>query len=154
MYSRNTDRGGRRIKLPPGYDGSAFRHDTGEIRQYAAETEMKIHSPAPASETERTVEEKIHDAVMEPLTADPHPHGNDADIPDFTAGEGERCLLPPENDVLQKKTTGESSSFLEGLLAGLGSEEWLLFLVILLLLADGSDAWDIIVLLGLLLAVR
>lgn len=115
---------------------------------------MKIHSPAPASETERTVEEKIHDAVMGPLTTDPHPHGNDADIPDFTAVEGERCLLPPENDVPQKKATGESSSFLEGLLAGLGSEEWLLFLVILLLLADGSDAWDIIVLLGLLLAVR
>ena len=50
MYSRGTDRGGRRIKLPPGYDGSAFRHDTGELRRYEPETEMKIHSPASAAQ--------------------------------------------------------------------------------------------------------
>jgi len=50
MYSRGTDRGGRRIKLPPGYDGSTFRHDTGELRRYEPETEMKIHSPASAAQ--------------------------------------------------------------------------------------------------------
>jgi len=43
---------------------------------------------------------------------------------------------------------------LEGLLERLDSEDWLLVLVILLLAADGSDAWDLILLLGVLLAVK
>ena len=47
-----------------------------------------------------------------------------------------------------------NGSLLEGLLGCLGSEDWLLILVILLLVADGSDAWDLILLLGVLLAVK
>ncbi|MBR5445801.1 MAG: hypothetical protein IKV57_06750 [Clostridia bacterium] len=137
MYSRSTDRGGRRIKLPPGYDGSTFRHDTGELRRLAEETEMKIHSPA-ENEYRRSLpqKEEVRDAVVSlPVLAE---------VPK----EGEMALptVPPE-----KETEG---SFLGGLMEALGQEEWLLFLLILLLAADGSDSWDVILLLGLLLAVR
>jgi len=141
LYSRNTDRGGRRIKLPPGYDGSTFRHDTGEIRRLAEETDMKIHSPdreasepeineSPIPEKERRTEAVFQDAPVS--------------IPDGAAS----LLLP-----VQKEEKRSAESFLEGLLKGLGSEEWLLFLLILLLAADGNDCWDAILLLGLLLAV-
>lgn len=150
MYSRNTDRGGRRIKLPPGYDGSAFRHETGELRRYTAETEMKIHSPAPVSEVDGDTAEEYGQRTA----ADQHSDAAEAK-PEAETPEENRALLPPEPGVQEKPAeTDTKMSFLEGLLAGLGSEEWLLLLVILLLVADGSDAWDVIVLLGLLLAVR
>lgn len=51
-------------------------------------------------------------------------------------------------------TTSHSSTFLSGMLEGMGQEEWLLLFLILLLLADGSDAWEVILLLCILLAVR
>lgn len=133
MYSRSTDRGGKRIKLPPGYDGSAFRHDTGEIRRLAEETEMKIHSPD-VWEGEAAVQEP----ECEEESRKPEPASSEA--------EEKKTMLPTE------KRSAES--FMDGLLAELGSEEWLLFLVILLLAVDGSDCWDVILLLGLLLAVR
>ena len=142
MYSRNTDRGGKRIKLPPGYDGSAFRHDTGEVRRLAGDTEMKIHSPAGTEIREfspaREKGNKQREMTVE--SAEPIP---------MPAGEfvGTVCpSLPAEKDT--------SGSFLEGLMAALGQEEWLLFLLILLLVADGGDCWDVVLLLGLLLAVR
>ncbi|MBR4961085.1 MAG: hypothetical protein IKY52_09330 [Clostridia bacterium] len=140
MYSRNTDRGGRRIKLPPGYDGSTFRHDTGELRRLAEETEMKIHSPVDAEEeTFRPERREKQEHIVVPMPPEqPAP-----------AEEEEGEVLPP---VPVKKE--DSCSFLEGLMGALGQEEWLLFLLILLLVADGSDCWDIILLLGLLLAVH
>ncbi|MBQ8402380.1 MAG: hypothetical protein IJX14_10690 [Clostridia bacterium] len=206
MYSRNTDRGGRRIKLPPGYDGSAFRHDTGEVRQIGADTEMKIHSPKWSDGRPEAVEKREDYGTMPGHLQNRQPgHFSDsmgsgdgegeepiADMGRETgfreseeetgsreagqetgsreAGQemgfresgketafqdteqenrwekpGERCVLPAGKD---------SGSFLEGLLASLGSEDLLLLLVILLLLADGSDAWDLILLLGVLLAVK
>lgn len=138
MYSRNTDRGGRRIKLPPGYTGSTFRHDTGEVRRYDGEMDMKIHSPLP---------EAVWEEDDEP-TPEPTPEAADP-----VEGQAE----PPVHEEewgQEKKHETRWESLLTGLLDGLGSEEWLLFLVILLLVADGSDAWDIILLLCLLLAVR
>ncbi len=135
MYSRGTDR--RRVKLPPGYDGSAFRHDTGEIRQpiRLSEPDMKIHSGE-----ERSM-------AVSPAREEALPMSVPENVPE-PAGE------VPGTAVDAPKSVGGGASFLEGLLAGLGSEEWLLFLVILLLVADGSDAWDVILLLCLLLAVR
>lgn len=140
MYSRNTDRGGKRIKLPPGYDGSTFRHDTGELRRLAEETEMKIHSP---NDTEEQVFRPERGKEQEHIAVPVPPE------PPAPAEEKEREVLPP---VPVKKDA--AGSFLEGLMSALGQEEWLLFLLILLLAADGSDCWDIILLLGLLLAVR
>ncbi len=136
MYSRSTDK--RRIKLPPGYDGSAFRHDTGEIRPpdeiRIPDTDMKIHSTPDVTYTPPPKKD-IHPIPSVPQPV-PDPYRENASSPEKTPS----------------KTTG--SSFLEEVLSGLGSEEWLLFLVVLLLLADGSDAWDIILLLCLLLAVH
>ncbi len=138
MYSRGTER--RRVKLPPGYDGSAFRHDTGEIRQ--PDTDMKIHVATPMTVDEKRI----------PLTPTLSSEQGQEDVMAETMG-GTLVpeQLPEKRSDVVKKTEG---SFLEGILTGLGSEEWLLFLVILLLLADGSDAWDIILLLCLLLAVH
>lgn len=186
MYSRSTDRGGRRIKLPPGYDGNAFRHDTGEVRRLGGETEMKIHSPSASLERTETVEEHVHDGILsgsvwerrsgssrktlsgewreipergyntgEPA-GDAEPEGerktaeeekrDPADsVPAERSGLGDRAVVPAEKG---------NGSLLEGLLSSLGNEDWLLILVILLLLADGSDAWDLILLLGVLLAVK
>ncbi len=134
MYSRGTDR--RRVKLPPGYDGSAFRHDTGEIRQMP---QQSVRLPEP--------DMKIHSGEALPMTT---PAREEALTVSVAESMGERA--EPEKEA--QRTGGSGSSFLEGVLAGLGSEEWLLFLVILLLVADGSDAWDVILLLCLLLAVR
>ncbi len=133
MYSRGTDR--RRVKLPPGYDGSAFRHDTGELR--LPEPDMKIHS----GEERRTPISPVREEVLPMSVPEPVPE---------PVGEPEI----PQSAADAPKSAGGGASFLEGILAGLGSEEWLLFLVILLLVADGSDAWDVILLLCLLLAIR
>lgn len=143
MYSRSTDRGGRRIKLPPGYDGNAFHRETGEIRPIGMETEMKIHSPAASEEHWEAVETRA-EPERDTLAMD---------------GEEEcREQADRETELLPVPAGGENradtESFLAGLLSHLGSEDWLLFLVILLLVADGSDAWDLILLLGLLLAVK
>ncbi len=137
MYSRGTDR--RRVKLPPGYDGSAFRHDTGEVRPLP-ETDMKIHSG-----------EELPPAAP-PQREDVSPAPLPVPMPDVVHEKPteKRAQKPAD----KPSEPGGTASFLEGLLAGLGSEEWLLFLVILLLLADGSDAWDVILLLCLLLAIR
>jgi hypothetical protein len=143
MYSRSTDRGGRRIKLPPGYDGNAFHRDTGEIRPIGMETEMKIHSPAASEEHWEAVETRAEPEMELPAME-----------------REEECRKQPQEEVggLPVPSGGEkraeTESFLAGLLSHLGSEDWLLFLVILLLVADGSDAWDLILLLGLLLAVK
>lgn len=133
MYSRNTDRGGKRIKLPPGYTGSTFLHDTGEIRRYGTDGDMKIHSPAP---------EPVQEEVFAPEAAAVSAVRL-ADVPEI-----------PVETAVQEETPKNRESLLAGLLESIGHEEWLLFLVILLLMADGSDAWDIILLLGLLVAVR
>lgn len=225
MYSRNTDRGGRRIKLPPGYDGSAFRHDTGEVRRYGGDTEMKIHSPGVSENNTEAVEERLDDAVLGPLqghvgkagenrrglsgmrremqeeketwpegyAADRGGHeadtadraGREKDAADRTGHETsgdaadrgicerekdpaegaghdigtgqsrENCVIPVQTGAVEGSGSGKGSgALLEGLLGSLGSEDWLLFLVILLLVADGSDAWDLILLLGVLLAVK
>lgn len=176
MYSRSTDRGGRRIKLPPGYDGSAFRHDTGEVRRYDGEPEMKIHSPA--------VSEKNTEAVERDDTVLGFSHGprtaaeeNRRILPgrwremQGESWEGEECTeqadsvpereaaderIPEKPCAVQVQETAGAGrgSLLEGLLERLDSEDWLLVLVILLLAADGSDAWDLILLLGVLLAVK
>ena len=134
MYSRNTDRGGKRIKLPPGYTGSTFLHDTGEIRRYGTDSDMKIHSPLP---------EPIQEE--EPVWV--------PEIPAEPAEVSEVANVPAQVAVREKEPKGWEG-LLSGLLESIGQEEWLLLLVILLLAADGSDAWDIILLLGLLLAVR
>lgn len=123
MYSRSTERRGR-THLPPGYDGNAFRHDTGERRSLGDyPTETKVHSPW---------------KTQEPMEADPPvtDGANDTD----TASEITAAKRP--------------DSFLSGMLDSLGQEEWLLFFLLLLLLADGSDAWELILLLLVLLAVR
>jgi len=178
MYSRNTDRGGRRIKLPPGYDGNAFRHDTGEIRRLADEPEMKIHSPAESGGHTETVEELSDDTIgvgqqkssstgsrkQQVLTGSwreiPEPEDTGvADISETESAVGNEedaapirvCAVNANEGIGTGKGNG---SLLEGLFGSLGSEDWLLFLVILLLAADGSDAWDLILLLGLLLAVK
>lgn len=178
MYSRNTDRGGRRIKLPPGYDGNAFRHDTGEIRRLAEEPEMKIHSPAESGGHTETVEELSDDTIgvgqqkssstgsrkQQVLTGSwreiPEPEDTGvADISETESAVGNEedaapirvCAVNANGGIGAGKGNG---SLLEGLFGSLGSEDWLLFLVILLLAADGSDAWDLILLLGLLLAVK
>lgn len=178
MYSRNTDRGGRRIKLPPGYDGNAFRHDTGEIRRLADEPEMKIHSPAESGGHTETVEGLSDDAVGVGLQKNSSaadwkrqiPAGGwrevpvsetvgRTDIPETESAVGNEedaapikvCTVNKKGDIDAGNGNG---SLLEGLFGSLGSEDWLLFLVILLLAADGSDAWDLILLLGLLLAVK
>ena len=184
MYSRNTDRGGRRIKLPPGYDGNAFRHDTGEVRRLDGEPEMKIHSPVLSEENTEAVEEQSDRRFLgrsqeryaaagerrqerdgqrrETAGKDDRDTvgGENCADPAESAGGEQGCasVVPGETLALAEKEVfcpeKGSGSLLEGLLGSLGSEDWLLFLVILLLLADGSDAWDLILLLGLLLAVK
>ena len=184
MYSRSTDRGGRRIKLPPGYDGNAFRHDTGEVRRLGGEPEMKIHSPVLSEENTEAVEEhsdhgfggraqRRRDTPGEKRqvlpgywqeiteggeigTADTE---NCADQTESAEGEGRQAEAVPGGTLAVERKDAfrpekGSGSLLEGLLGSLDSEDWLLFLVILLLVADGSDAWDLILLLGLLLAVK
>lgn len=84
---------------------------------------------------------------------------NCADRTESAEGEGRQAeAVPGETLAVERKDAFRpekgSGSLLEGLLGSLGSEDWLLFLVILLLVADGSDAWDLILLLGLLLAVK
>lgn len=130
MYSRSTERRGR-TNLPPGYDGNAFRHDTGEWRSFGYPTEMKIH-----------------DAGM---TEEVMPPERELAVP----AEPER-KSEPQPSVLSVKTvaTPHSQSFLAGMLDSLGKEEWLLLFLIFLLLADGSDAWEMILLLVVLLGVR
>lgn len=141
MYSRSTERRGR-THLPPGYDGNAFRHDTGERRSLGDyPTETKVHEPMIH---EPMVHEPMHsrrmqasmEAVTSPVASIPD-GANDAD----TASETSTVAKRPD-------------SFLSGMLDSLGQEEWLLFFLLLLLLADGSDAWELILLLLVLLAVR
>lgn len=124
MYSRSTERRGR-THLPPGYDGSAFRHDTGERRMWEYPTETKVHSGTMIEqgsmiEQARSEQARSGEAKLSPVPV------------------GER----------------DAGTFLTGMLDNLGREEWLLLFVLLLLLADGSDAWEVILLLCVLLAVR
>ncbi len=131
MYSRSTERRGR-THLPPGYDGNAFRHDTGERRSLGDyPTETKVHSPWKTQET--------MEAEASPAT------------PGISIGHDVDAALE-----IAEAPGGvpKVDSFLSGMLDSLGKEEWLLFFLLLLLLADGSDAWELILLLAVLLAVR
>lgn len=131
MYSRSTERRGR-THLPPGYDGNAFRHDTGERRSLGDyPTETKVHSPW---KTQETMEAEASPAT--PAISIGHDVDAALEIAEAPGGV-------PKVD-----------SFLSGMLDSLGKEEWLLFFLLLLLLADGSDAWELILLLAVLLAVR
>lgn len=138
MYSRSTERRGR-TNLPPGYDGSAFRHDTGERRSFAEyPTEMKVHG----------VPEMQEDTEDRRTVAEP---------PVVLAEMAEESQSEPgaESKALQpEKEKASHGSFFSGMIDSLGKEEWLLLFLILLLLADGSDAWEVILLLVVLLAVR
>ncbi|MBQ8641283.1 MAG: hypothetical protein IJ480_03625 [Clostridia bacterium] len=168
MYSRGTDRGGRRIKLPPGYDGSAFRHDTGELRRYDTDTGMKIHSPEPGDDRETVRHRETHTEKLPEQewlkNADEVIILSDTEEEESSAQESSENILPAAETAYETKKETEkdttvmhpthTESMADGLLAALGSEEWLLLLVILLLVADGSDAWDTILILGLLLAVK
>lgn len=124
MYSRSTERRGR-THLPPGYDGSAFRHDTGERRMWEYPTETKVHSGTMIEQGSMIEQARSEQAQSAEPKRSPVP-------------VGER----------------DAGTFLSGMLDNLGREEWLLLFVLLLLLADGSDAWEVILLLCVLLAVR
>lgn len=132
MYSRSTERRGR-TNLPPGYDGNAFRHDTGERRPLYP-TETKIHSPREATTEELANESKEAGAPE-----------NEYAMVDVSPVDVSTVVRPQEKKA--------DDTFLAGMIEHLGKEEWLLLFLILLLLADGSDAWEIILLLAVLLAV-
>lgn len=132
MYSRSTERRGR-TNLPPGYDGNAFRHDTGERRPLYP-TETKIHSPRETATEELANESKEAGAPE-----------NEYAMVDRSPVDGTTVGRPQEKKA--------DDTFLAGMIEHLGKEEWLLLFLILLLLADGSDAWEIILLLAVLLAV-
>lgn len=132
MYSRSTERRGR-TNLPPGYDGNAFRHDTGERRPLYP-TETKIHSPREATTEELANESKEAGAPE-----------NEYAMVDVSTVDVSTVVRPQEKKA--------DDTFLAGMIEHLGKEEWLLLFLILLLLADGSDAWEIILLLAVLLAV-
>jgi len=173
MYSRSTERGSRRIKLPPGYDGSAFRHDTGEVRPFVPEdTETKVHSPDGFSRTGTGAEiwpedtkslpraENGSTGERESMSAQKGDNGSETGYePSDIPAEQEAFLSTERESGWQDGHTRSGSSqqiqkLLEGLLSSLRGEDWLLVAVVLLLLADGSDAWDVILLLCLLLAVH
>lgn len=137
MYSRSTERRGR-TNLPPGYDGSAFRHDTGERRSFEYPTEMKIHD-AGTGEEEGSPKRGFVASSSESV-----PEKELQQVPELQAVSA----------WAEPAATPHSSTFLSGMLENLGQEEWLLLFLILLLLADGSDAWEVILLLCVLLAVR
>lgn len=135
MYSRSTERRGR-THLPPGYDGSAFRHDTGERRMWEYPTETKVHGVAMSEHGDIEQVPMIeHGPMIEQVRSE-----------QAQSAEAKRSPVPVgERDA---------GTFLSGMLDNLGREEWLLLFVLLLLLADGSDAWEVILLLCVLLAVR
>lgn len=137
MYSRSTERRGR-TNLPPGYDGNAFRHDTGERRPLYP-TETKIHSPREATTEELANESKEAGA----------PENEYAMVDGTTV---DRSIVD-RSSVARPQEKKADDTFLAGMIEHLGKEEWLLLFLILLLLADGSDAWEIILLLAVLLAV-
>lgn len=138
MYSRSTERRGR-TNLPPGYDGSAFRHDTGERRSFAEyPTAMKIHG---APEGQEDTEDRRTVAKPQEVLAD-------------MAEESQSEPEAESKAMLPEKEKEPHGSFFSGMLDSFGKEEWLLLFLILLLLADGSDAWEVILLLVVLLAVR
>jgi len=149
MYARHTDKYGQRVKLPPRYDGSAFRHDTGERRPYP-EMETKVHQPnSPMG--------NIPD-VQEPMVPMPSP----AEIAQeeiislydekYDGEEQGQASCLPEEDT--QKPREQDDSLLAGILDALDNEDWLLLFIVLLLLADGCQDWDILLLLGILLAVH
>lgn len=144
---------------------------------------MKIHSPVLSDENTEAVEEHsdhrflgvsqgLRDTTGESRQVlsgqwreiaekeeDTSVMGERSDQTESAEGEkGKAVPAPGERLAVERKDIFRSEkgngSLLEGLLGSLGSEDWLLFLVILLLVADGSDAWDLILLLGLLLAVK
>ena len=155
------------MKLPPGYDGSAFRHDTGELRRYdGVETETKVHSPIPdtALSDEKNSHPDPEKIIWEELPAG---HGDFGDT--FAEDREHEADAPAESEKTEEFSAGRKNdstpnapgnsarnlqNLLDGLFSSLTGEDWLLVTVILLLLADGSDAWDVILLLGLLLAVH
>lgn len=136
------------MNLPPGYDGSAFRHDTGERRSFANDdavaypTETKVHSPGQWERHSRgTTDLPVQDSAGEAQVRSGLPQA-DPQESDFSAVNFRKVGSP------------QVDSFLSGMLDSLGKEEWLLLFLLLLLLADGSDAWELILLLAVLLAVR
>lgn len=163
MYSRSTERRGR-THLPPGYDGSAFRHDTGERRMWEYPTETKVHSgmiieQGSMVEQVRSEQDVVREQV--PLAE----HGSMIEQVQSAQGSMIEQARSAQVRSEQARSTepklspvpvGEraAGTFLTGMLDNLGREEWLLLFVLLLLLADGSDAWEVILLLCVLLAVR
>lgn len=144
MYSRSTERRGR-TNLPPGYDGSAFRHDTGERRSFDYPTEMKIHDAGLGEE------EGLPKRGFVAPSSEPVPEKEPQQVP--KPGPEPQAAVST-SAWAEPAATPHSSTFLSGMLENLGQEEWLLLFLILLLLADGSDAWEVILLLCVLLAVR
>lgn len=152
MYSRSTERRGR-THLPPGYDGSAFRHDTGERRMWEYPTETKVHGVAMSEHGDIEQVPMIeHGPMIEQVRSEQVPMIEQGSMIEQVQSEQARSAEPKRSPV----PVGErdAGTFLSGMLDNLGREEWLLLFVLLLLLADGSDAWEVILLLCVLLAVR
>lgn len=159
MYSRSTERRGR-THLPPGYDGSAFRHDTGERRMWEYPTETKVHSGTmieQGSMIEQARSEQVRseqDVVREQVPLVEHGSMIEQVRSEQVRSEQVQSAEAKMSPVPVGERDGAAGTFLSGMLDNLGREEWLLLFVILLLLADGSDAWEVILLLCVLLAVR
>ena len=163
MYSRGSSLGKNiwddgRIHIPPGYKGNAFHSSTS--RDFLTNTVGKMHPPEqklytstnhaqqrdiPNKELSDTPFENTEDKIISYETIPDTEETSKAEDPPDILPE-KKCEVHPQNTQL--------SDLLSGFLHSLDREEWLLIFVLILLLADGSDAWDVILLLLLLLGVH
>ncbi|MBQ7923361.1 MAG: hypothetical protein IJ325_12445 [Clostridia bacterium] len=161
MYSRGSNLGKNiwddgRIHIPPGYKGSAFR--ASPPHEPSSRSEGKIHPPEQKlytmedqqyTDPSRTADSDLSKEGSEfPAEDQPECTESEAIQEDNTQKTGKITVKPIQN------YSPQMNELLTGLLHSLGREEWLLIIVIILLLADGSDAWDIILLMILLLGVH
>lgn len=163
MYSRGSSLGKNiwddgRIHIPPGYKGNAFHSFASQ--DFLTNTVGKIHPPEQKLYT-RTNHSQQRDFPNEELSDTPFGNTEEETISYKAAPDTEETNESEEPPDIPPEKTGEAhpqntqlSDLLSGFLHSLDREEWLLIFVLILLLADGSDAWDVILLLLVLLGVH
>jgi len=183
MYLRGSSLGKNiwddgQVHIPPGYKGNAFRTpikrdeqlmDTGKIhlpeqKLYAGSRRqhtIQSESDREQEGDEHTVSAETGIQPEEDNMENPYEYRNeeefgaasDETLP-YTEEHRTKREIYKENSISSREEQPHLQELFTGLLSLLGREEWLLIMVLILLWADGSEAWDVMLFLIFLLGIH